>query len=65
MDLFGRNFVLLTGRAGDKWLKEAAAQHIQVDAHCVGIDFEDPTDRFEECYGVTETGAALIRRTAS
>jgi len=60
LDLFGRAFVLLTPSAGEAWIPAglAAAREfpgLELDAHII----ED--DRFAAAYGVTETGATLVR----
>lgn len=66
-DLFGPRFVLLTGSDGDPWAKPAtdAAEHlgIALDLHIIGgtSDLADPDDRFTTTYGVTSSGAALVR----
>ncbi len=53
LDLFGSNFVLLTGAEGGTW-QEAAGNH-NIDTHCV------THADFCEAYGVTPQGAVLVR----
>jgi hypothetical protein len=65
LDLFGRNFVLLTGTQGQMW-REAAArlapQHgLTLDTYGIGVDVIDVEGRFSSAYGVTATGATLVR----
>jgi 2-polyprenyl-6-methoxyphenol hydroxylase-like FAD-dependent oxidoreductase len=60
LDLFGRTFVLLAPSAGEAWIPaaHAAAREfpgLELDAHII----ED--DRFATAYGLTETGATLVR----
>jgi hypothetical protein len=65
IDLFG-NFVLLAGADGEPWIR-AASQLAQdfpglpVDRYCVGRDLEDRERRFAEAYGISATGASLVR----
>jgi 2-polyprenyl-6-methoxyphenol hydroxylase-like FAD-dependent oxidoreductase len=61
VDLFGRGFVLLAGPEGGHWLSEAEALDVPVVAHRIGIDFEDPEGCFTKIYGITDTGAVLVR----
>lgn len=60
-DLFGRGFVLLTGPAGDKWLRQAENLAVRVDAQRIGVNVTDPEGRFTKAYGITDTGAVLVR----
>jgi 2-polyprenyl-6-methoxyphenol hydroxylase-like FAD-dependent oxidoreductase len=59
LDLFGRNYSLLTAREGKNWAQAAefAAQHlgIQLAVHQIG----EPS--FSESYGISSTGAVLVR----
>ncbi|WP_314177985.1 FAD-dependent monooxygenase [Streptomyces winkii] len=69
LDLFGREFVLLTGAAGGDWQAEgeraAAARGVPLTVHRVAAgDF--PADaavmeRWRALYGVTAEGAVLVR----
>ena len=64
LDLTG-NFLLLAGADGGMWTRAAAevAQRagLPLDAYCVGKDLGDPEGRFSEAYGVSNTGASLVR----
>jgi hypothetical protein len=72
LDLFGRNFVLLTGSLGTAWYHSAlaAARRLGVglDAYQVTSE-ETPTpgalvdtgDRFPAAYGISPHGAVLVR----
>src|SRR4029453_2999466 len=60
LDLFGRAFVLLAPSGGESWIPAARAAAsefpgLELDAHLI----ED--DRFEAAYGLSDTGATLIR----
>ena len=67
LDLFGRRFVLLTGEGGMAWravAAGAAAAHpgLELDVHCVGgADLPTEGASFDERYGVSGTGAVLVR----
>jgi 2-polyprenyl-6-methoxyphenol hydroxylase-like FAD-dependent oxidoreductase len=54
LDLFGGNFVLLTGPQGQAW-REYAAEIIDLDVHTI----QQP--EFPEAYGTTPSGAVLVR----
>jgi 2-polyprenyl-6-methoxyphenol hydroxylase-like FAD-dependent oxidoreductase len=58
LDLLGRNFALLAGADGAPWAAAAAdvgeRVGVAVDAHVLGRDFES-------AYGVSASGAALVR----
>jgi putative polyketide hydroxylase len=58
LDLLGRNFALLAGADGAPWTAAAAAVTervgVAVDAHVLGGDFES-------AYGISASGAALVR----
>jgi 2-polyprenyl-6-methoxyphenol hydroxylase-like FAD-dependent oxidoreductase len=67
IDLFGRSFVLLAARAGADW---ADAGHeatkdfagFELETHVVGgRDLSDASGRFAPSYGVTDSGAVLVR----
>ncbi|WP_405143243.1 FAD-dependent monooxygenase [Sphaerisporangium sp. NBC_01403] len=66
-DLFGPRFVLLTGPDGGPWAEAAgdAARNLglTLDLHAIGgsSDLADPDGRFPSAYGVTPTGAVLVR----
>jgi hypothetical protein len=54
-DLFGTHFVLLTSSQADKWTVEG------VQTHRIGVDYDDVAGTFEQKYGLTQEGAALVR----
>ena len=60
-DLFGRNFVLLTTAAAQRWPREAEKLNLSLNIYRIGTDVEDPEGRFTKTYGITERGAVLIR----
>ncbi|GIN59942.1 FAD-dependent oxidoreductase [Lederbergia ruris] len=68
LDLFGSRFVLLVGSDGQNWVE--AAKHVkdtlrfpidiyQVDGH--NADFNNPGNDFLDAYGITSTGAIIVR----
>jgi len=65
LDLFGRGFVLLAASQGGLW--SAAAQRSGhaaaglLDAYTFGQELRDPQDDFAAAYGLTPTGAVLVR----
>src|SRR5215475_11790073 len=66
LDLFGKGFVLLAGPAGDAWYSEALAAGqqcgVRLDAWHVGSDdLRDADDRFPAAYGISSSGAVLVR----
>ncbi|MPZ56923.1 MAG: monooxygenase [Rhizobiales bacterium] len=67
LDLFGRRFVLLTGPDGAAWGEAARApgsrfSGLELDSYCVGGGpLSDPDARFCASYGVSRTGASLVR----
>jgi 2-polyprenyl-6-methoxyphenol hydroxylase-like FAD-dependent oxidoreductase len=65
LDLFGGNFVLLTGSEGKPWSESARAAakqaRIDLDIYSVGSDLKDPSGEFEAAYGLSPTGAVLVR----
>jgi putative polyketide hydroxylase len=65
IDLFGRSFVLLTGPGGTAWTKAApdatnTSNGLLLATHVVG-DLSDPEHRFGAAYGITDSGATLVR----
>jgi 2-polyprenyl-6-methoxyphenol hydroxylase-like FAD-dependent oxidoreductase len=59
LDLLGRNFVLLAGPAGGMWRECAGAG---VDVLQIGVDgIADPENAFPAAYGITPSGAVLVR----
>ena len=66
LDLFHRRYVLLAGPAGAAWCQAAGSasnrfKGLKLDAHCVGADLRGPESHFCDAYGVSETGACLVR----
>jgi len=66
LDLFGRNFVLLAGSSGGAWRDAAPAAvkglGIALDVHVVGgPDLADPEGGFPGAYGISPSGAVLVR----
>jgi hypothetical protein len=68
IDITGRGFVLLAGARGGGWVdaaRAAAASHpsLDLDAHVVGGHgpLADPDGGFPARFGVSDTGATLIR----
>ncbi len=67
LDLFGQNFVLLAGPDGDAWREAApqAAQQLGLDLEAYRIggndDLFDSDGRFLKVYGLTPTGAVIVR----
>jgi 2-polyprenyl-6-methoxyphenol hydroxylase-like FAD-dependent oxidoreductase len=66
LDLFNTDFVLLAAPGGATWLAAAqrAVSHFRglpFAAHHCGGDLADPTGQLAALYGLTDTGAALIR----
>ena len=65
IDLTGR-FLLLAGPDGDAWMQAAAGAaqtcgRVDLDAWCVGRDFDDTGARFTKLYGLSTRGACLVR----
>jgi 2-polyprenyl-6-methoxyphenol hydroxylase-like FAD-dependent oxidoreductase len=65
LDLFGRDFVLLAAPDGAAWCDAApaaAVPGVRLAAYRVGgAEFAVPEDSFTEAYGVSRTGAVLVR----
>ena len=66
LDLVQRNFVLFTGADGAAWTgaADAAARQfgIDLDTHSIGTgEYSDPEGGFADGYGITPTGAVLVR----
>jgi putative polyketide hydroxylase len=62
LDLFGGNFALLSGPAGDAWQAVAGRLGVALDCHAVGTaDLADPEKRFTEAYGISPSGAVVVR----
>ncbi len=65
LDLTGR-YLLLAGSEGEGWMEAANAvsEHfgqLAMDAYCVGTDLDDHDGRFPETFGISRTGASLVR----
>jgi 2-polyprenyl-6-methoxyphenol hydroxylase-like FAD-dependent oxidoreductase len=64
IDLAGR-YVLLAGAAGAAWVdaaKEVAqAFALTLDAYCIGRELADLEQRFPAAFGISDSGAALVR----
>ncbi|MEO7006143.1 MAG: FAD-dependent monooxygenase [Terrimesophilobacter sp.] len=64
LDLFHRNFVLFTSQGAQAWREsgEAAARDLSVGLDLYTVDATmDPEGGFAESYGITATGAVLVR----
>ncbi|HET9974848.1 MAG TPA: FAD-dependent monooxygenase [Streptosporangiaceae bacterium] len=66
LDLFGGNFVLLAGPEGAAWrdaaLAAAGSLGVTLDAHVAGdADLDDPHGSFPDAYGISPSGAVLVR----
>jgi len=66
LDLFGGNFALLAGPEGNAWCESgrAAARQlgIALDVYEIGADgLTDPSGNFPNAYGMTPSGAVLVR----
>jgi putative polyketide hydroxylase len=65
IDLVGR-YVLLAGAAGSAWAEAAKtltrrSGEVPLDAYCIGRDLADLEQRFPTAYGVSDSGASLVR----
>lgn len=64
IDLTG-DFLLLAGADGGAWVsaakKHAAALRLPLNAYCIGVNLADPERHFEKAYGLSASGAALVR----
>jgi len=63
LDLFGKHFVLLAGADGSQWCGTQPVDGVIVESHQVGPagDIRDPDGRFPESYGISSSGAVLVR----
>jgi 2-polyprenyl-6-methoxyphenol hydroxylase-like FAD-dependent oxidoreductase len=66
LDLFGKNFVLLAGADGGRWCAAAPGSAermgLRLDAYQVGgAELADPADRFPGAYGISASGAVVVR----
>ena len=60
------NYLLLAGCDGRDWTAAAAGtaagfNGLALDAWCVGTDLGDPEEVFLEAFGISSTGAVLVR----
>jgi hypothetical protein len=65
IDLAGR-YVLLAGAAGSAWVDAAkdltrGFGGVPLDAYCIGRDLADLEHRFPAAYGISNSGASLVR----
>jgi 2-polyprenyl-6-methoxyphenol hydroxylase-like FAD-dependent oxidoreductase len=65
IDLTG-HYVLIAGSNGEKWLNAARAAAdkfggVTLDAWCLGKDLNDPEGHCTQSFGITDSGATLIR----
>ena len=65
IDLAGR-YVLLAGPAGSAWVdatKDSTQgfEGVPLDAYCIGGDLADLEHRFPAAYGISNSGASLVR----
>jgi 2-polyprenyl-6-methoxyphenol hydroxylase-like FAD-dependent oxidoreductase len=65
IDLTG-HYLLLAGAEGRSWVDAAktVAERfggLPFEAYCIGGDFDDAEGRFPEAYGISSSGASLIR----
>jgi 2-polyprenyl-6-methoxyphenol hydroxylase-like FAD-dependent oxidoreductase len=66
LDLFGRHFVMAAGPGGETWCSAAVAASdrlgLPLDVHLVGgPELADPAGRFPEAYGISRSGAVIVR----
>ncbi len=66
LDLFGQNFALLAAPQGKAWCdaaREASRQmKLGLDVHQIGAaGLSDPSGKFSEVFGITPSGAVLVR----
>ena len=65
IDLAGR-YVLLAGAAGSAWVDAAREVvtgfgELPLEGYCIGRDLADPEDRFPAAFGISRSGASLVR----
>ena len=64
IDLLGRGWVLLAGAEGHGWVESAAAlqRELPLQAHRLdGSELRDPSGVFHDAFGITPSGAVLVR----
>jgi 2-polyprenyl-6-methoxyphenol hydroxylase-like FAD-dependent oxidoreductase len=60
IDLFGRGFVMLAGPEADGW--RAAAEPLgELEVQQPGVTLGDPDGAFAEAYGISPSGAVIVR----
>jgi 2-polyprenyl-6-methoxyphenol hydroxylase-like FAD-dependent oxidoreductase len=61
IDLTG-HYLLLAGAEGQLWMDAVkAATGLPLEAYCIGKDFDDVEGRFPQAYGISSSGASLVR----
>ncbi|MFG1798104.1 FAD-dependent oxidoreductase [Nocardia sp. NPDC049149] len=65
LDLCDGGFLLLAGPAGTAWTSAAenatATLGLDVTVHQIGTDYMNPDNLFHTAFGITDTGATLVR----
>jgi putative polyketide hydroxylase len=65
LDFFGPHFTLICGARSQPWTAACMAAReelrIPLEAYAVGRDFDEPTGRFAERYGIGDGGAVVVR----
>src|SRR5439155_23227516 len=68
LDLFGKHFILLAGAEGRAWRDGAhdiagQVDGVMVESYVIGPagDLADPDARFGDAYGISPSGAVLVR----
>lgn len=67
LDIYGKNFVLLTGSKGQHWhdmfAKATSKLGLSVDMYSIGQDqpYSDDDGSFLASYGISDSGAVLVR----
>lgn len=65
LDLCTGAFTLLVGPAGGEWVAAApvaaASLGIELAVALIGVELHDPDEQFLAAYGITKTGASLVR----
>ena len=61
-----RGYVLLAGAAGRAWVDAALEVSrdlgsLPLESYCIGKDLSDPEQRFPQAYGISNSGASLVR----
>jgi hypothetical protein len=59
-------YVLLAGAAGRAWVDAAnevrrSFGSLPLESYCIGKDLSDPEQRFPQAYGISNSGASLVR----